>query len=112
MYAVVESGGKQYKVQVGETVNVDLLPAAVGEIVELGRVLMLSDGPEVTVGQPTVENAKVLAEVVDEVRGPKTIVFKYKPKVRYRRKLGHRQSYTRVVIKDIKRDIQGDVQAS
>mgnify|MGYP005843620665 CR=1 FL=1 len=101
MYAVVESGGRQYKVEVGQTVDVDLLPAASGETIELGRVLMVGHDGEASVGQPLVAGAKVLAEVVGEVRGPKLIVLKYKPKVRYRRKLGHRQSYTRVLIKEI-----------
>lgn len=101
MYAVVESGGKQYKVEVGKTVDVDLLAAAPGETVELGRVLMISAEDGVTVGQPTVDGARVLAEVVEDVRGPKLIVFKYKSKVRYRKKNGHRQSYTRVLVKDI-----------
>lgn len=108
MYAVVESGGRQYKVQVGQTLDVDLLPAAAGETVELGQVLMVGGDEEVSVGQPTVPGAKVLAEVVGEIRGPKIIVFKYKPKVRYRRKLGHRQSYTRVVVKEI---LAGSAQA-
>ncbi len=101
MYAVVESGGRQYKVAVGQTLEVDRLPAADGETVELGRVLMLVDDDEMTVGQPTVPGARVLAEVVGDTRGRKIIVFKYKNKVRYRRKLGHRQTYTRVRITDI-----------
>ena len=101
MYAVVASGGRQFKVQIGEKVDVDRMDAAVGTSVELDRVLLLSTDDGVTVGQPTVDGAKVVAEVVSAVRGPKTIVFKYKAKVRYRRKLGHRQDYTRLEIKDI-----------
>ena len=98
MYAVIESGGRQYKVQVGQAIEVDRLRAADGETVELGRVLMVSDDDQMTVGQPTVPGARVLAEVIAETRGPKIIVFRYKSKVRYRRKLGHRQLHTRVRI--------------
>lgn len=101
MYAVVETGGKQYKVSAGETVEVDKLPLEVGEKVELGRVLLLSNGEEVRVGQPTVEGAKVLATVTDHVKGPKLIVFKYRPRQRYRRKKGHRQTYTRLTVDEI-----------
>lgn len=101
MYAVVESGGRQYKVKVGQTIDVDRLPADAGETVELDRILMLAGDGEAQVGQPTVAGAKVVAQVVDQIRSPKIIVFKYKPKVRYRRKLGHRQPYTRLLIRDI-----------
>ena len=101
MYAVIESGGRQYKVQVGQTLDVDLLPAADGETVELGRVLMLGGDDQLTVGQPTVPGAKVLAEVVGLARAKKVIVFRYKAKVRYRRKIGHRQPYTRVRVTEI-----------
>lgn len=101
MYAVVETGGKQYKVAVGETLDVDLLPAAKGEIVTFDRVLLVADGDQVTVGQPTVPGAQVHAKVLGEVKGPKLIVFKYKPKERERRKTGHRQRYTRVQVSQI-----------
>lgn len=101
MYAVVETGGKQYKVSAGEIVDVEKLPFEVGEKIELDRVLLVADGNEVQVGQPTVEGAKVLATVTDHLKGPKIIVFKYKPKERYRRKKGHRQSYTRLTIDEI-----------
>jgi len=101
VYAVVQAGGRQHKVEVGATVDVDLIDAAVGSSVELDQVLLLSGDDGVTVGQPTVEGAKVIGEVVDDVRGDKIIVFKYKPKVRYRRKTGHRQDYTRLRIKEI-----------
>lgn len=101
MYAVVETGGKQYKVSAGEIVDVEKLPFQVGEKIELDRVLLVADGNEVQVGQPTVEGAKVLATVTDHLKGPKIIVFKYKPKERYRRKKGHRQSYTRLTIDEI-----------
>lgn len=101
MYAVVEMGGKQYKVSAGEIVDVDKLPFEVGERIELDRVLLVADGEEVRVGQPTVEGAKVLATVTDHAKGRKVIVFKYKPKERYRRKKGHRQAHTRLTIDEI-----------
>lgn len=101
MYAVVETGGKQYRVSAGEIVEVEKLPFGIGEEIELDRVLLVADGEDVHVGQPTVEGAKVLATVTDHVKGPKIIVFKYKPKIRYRRKQGHRQVYTRLVIDEI-----------
>ncbi len=101
MYAVVETGGKQYRVTVGQTIEVEKLPFAVGEKVELDKVLLVADGDEVKVGQPTVKGAKVLATVVEHGKGKKIIVFKYKPKERYRRKKGHRQAYTRLRIEKI-----------
>lgn len=101
MYAVVETGGKQYKLQVGDVVDVELLPAELGQEVDLERVLMLSDEGTVKVGQPLVAGAKVRATVVGQVRGDKVVIFKYKPKVRYRRRLGHRQPYTRLSIEAI-----------
>jgi large subunit ribosomal protein L21 len=101
VYAVVEAGGKQYKVSAGEIVEVDKLSFAVGDRVELDRVLLVADGEEVRVGQPIVEGAKVLATVTDHVKGPKIIVFKYRPRERYRRKKGHRQNYTRLTIDEI-----------
>ena len=101
MYVVVETSGKQYKISAGEIIDVDKLPLEVGEKVELDRVLLVADGEEVRVGQPTIEGAKVLATVTDHVKGPKIIVFKYKPKERYRLKKGHRQNYTRLMIDEI-----------
>jgi large subunit ribosomal protein L21 len=101
VYAVVETSGKQYKVSAGEIIDVDKLPLEVGEQIELDRVLLVADGEEVHVGQPTIEGAKVLATVTDHVKGPKIIVFKYKPKERYRLKKGHRQAYTRLTIDEI-----------
>lgn len=101
MQAVFETGGKQYKVRVGQAVNVEKLPYPVGENVEFDRVLMVFDGDEVRVGRPTVEGAKVLATVTEQSRDKKVIVFKYRPRKRYRRKLGHRQTYTRLLIEDI-----------
>jgi large subunit ribosomal protein L21 len=101
MYAVVETGGKQYKVSAGEMVSVEKLPFEVGDKIELDRVLLVANGEEVRVGQPTVEGAKVLATVTDHVKGPKIIIFKYRPRERYRRKKGHRQAYTCLTIDEI-----------
>jgi large subunit ribosomal protein L21 len=101
MYALVEAGGKQYKVAPGQVIEVDRLSVEEGSQVELDKVLLVADGESVTVGKPLVEGAKVVAEAVGESRGKKVIVFKYKPKVRYRRKKGHRQLYTRLAIKEI-----------
>ncbi len=101
MYAVVETGGKQYKVTKGEVIDVEKLEVPTGETVELDKVLLVSRDDQVTVGQPTVPGAKVVAKVLGEEKGDKVIVFKYKPKTRYRRKTGHRQTYTRLSIEDI-----------
>ncbi|TET39411.1 MAG: 50S ribosomal protein L21 [Dehalococcoidia bacterium] len=101
MYAIVQTGGKQYKVSPGETIDVERLAAEEGSTIELDRVLLVADGERVTVGTPTVEGAKVIAEVLGEGKGEKIIVFKYKPKVHYRKKTGHRQIYTRLAIKEI-----------
>jgi large subunit ribosomal protein L21 len=101
VYAVVETSGKQYKVSAGEIIDVDKLSLEIGEQIELDRVLFIADGEEVQVGQPTIEGAKVLATVTDHVKGPKIIIFKYRPRKRYRRKKGHRQAYTRLMIDEI-----------
>lgn len=101
MYAIVEAGGHQYKVSPGDTIEVEKLPHAVGDSVELERVLLVGDGERVAVGQPTVSGAKVIATVADQFRDKKIIVFKYKAKSRYRRKQGHRQNLTRLTINEI-----------
>jgi large subunit ribosomal protein L21 len=103
MYAVVQTGGKQYKVEPGATLQVEKLPAEVGATIELDRVLLIGDGDQVDVGQPTVPGARVVAEVVAQEKGKKLIIFRYKRKVRYRRKTGHRQSLTRLLVKEIAR---------
>jgi len=102
VYAVVETGGKQYKAVVGETIDVEKLDAQVGEAIELDRVLMVAREGQLQVGRPMLEGVKVLATVVEHGRGRKVVVFKYRPKQRYRRKAGHRQMYTRLRIKEIK----------
>jgi large subunit ribosomal protein L21 len=101
IYAIIETGGKQYRVNPGQTIDVERLDAAEGDIVELDRVLLIADGDRVTVGTPTVDGAKVVATSQGESKSKKVIVFKYKPKVRYRKKTGHRQLYTRLVIDKI-----------
>ena len=100
-YAVFKTGGKQYRVQPGDTLDVELLPNDVDSIAEFGEVLALSDGGVVTIGAPLVEGAKVTAQVVSHYKDRKLMVFKYKAKNRYRRKRGHRQTYTRLRIRDI-----------
>jgi large subunit ribosomal protein L21 len=101
IYAIIETGGKQYKVNPGQTVDVERLDVAEGNTVELDRVLLIADGERVVVGTPTVDGAKVVATAKGEGKGKKVIVFRYKPKVRYRKKTGHRQLYTRLVIDKI-----------
>ncbi len=100
-YAIIEDGGKQYKAVEGSFIEVDRFSAGEGEEVDLERVLLVADGEDVWVGTPFVEGANVQATVVDHVKGPKIVVFKYKPKIRYRVKQGHRQQYTRLRIDSI-----------
>jgi large subunit ribosomal protein L21 len=101
VYAIVRTGGHQYKVAVGDQLDVEKLPVEAGEQVELNEVLMVSSDDQVTVGDPLVAGARVTATVVDQHRGDKIVVFKYKPKKRYRRKMGHRQDLTRLSINAI-----------
>ncbi len=100
-YAVFKTGGKQYRVKPGDTLDVELLPNDVDSVTEFGEVLALSAGGEVTIGAPLVEGAKVTATVLSHYKDRKLMVFKYKAKNRYRRKRGHRQTYTRLRIQDI-----------
>jgi large subunit ribosomal protein L21 len=100
-YAIVETGGKQYKVAPGQKIDVDRLAVAEGEDIELSKVLLIADGKDTIIGSPTIDGAKVIATCLGEGKGDKIIVFKYKPKVRYRRKKGHRQLYARLEIKEI-----------
>lgn len=101
MYAIVESGGRQYRAEEGHSFSVEKLPNEVGEQIELTNVLLLADDKEVQIGQPTVPGASVKATVVEQYRGQKIFVWKYKPKKRYRRRQGHRQSYTRIRVDEI-----------
>ena len=99
-YAIIETGGKQYKVSEGQELDVDLLPQETGEQVELTHVLMVVDGDKVQVGKPTVDGAAVKATVTDQIKGKKIRIFKYTGK-RYRRRIGHRQKYLRVTVEQI-----------
>lgn len=101
MYAIVETGGKQYRVEEGRAVRVEKLPVEKGEEVVFDRVLFFSDGTETKVGRPFVEGCRVKGRVMQQGRGRKIVVFKYKPKKNYRRKKGHRQPFTEVLIKKI-----------
>ena len=103
MYAIIETGGKQYRVSPGQSIEVDGLAETIGETVEIGDVLLLADDGEVVVGTPTVPGATVRATVTGQGRGPKLVVFKYRSGNRYRRKGGHRQGYTTLKIENILR---------
>ena len=98
MYAVVKTGGKQYRVAEGDVVKVEKLDGEPGQTVELDEVLLVGSGADVTVGKPVVEGAKVSAEIVDQDRDRKVLVFKFRRRKRYRRKNGHRQPFTALKI--------------
>jgi large subunit ribosomal protein L21 len=101
MYAVVNTGGKQYKVQQGEVLRVEKIPGDIGSPVIFDRVLMFSDGENVQIGQPVLDDIAVQGHIVEQGRAKKIIVFKYKRRKRFRRKQGHRQEYTAVLIDTI-----------
>jgi large subunit ribosomal protein L21 len=102
MYAVVNSGGKQYKVQQGDLLRVEKLSGDVGSPVTFDRVMMYSDGESVSVGQPLLDSVAVEGHIVEQGKAKKIIVFKYKRRKRFRRKNGHRQEFTAVLIDSIK----------
>lgn len=101
MYAIIETGGKQYKVEEGQTLSVELLHKEEGELVEIDKVLMLQKDGALTVGKPFVDGAKVTLKVVENAKAKKIVVFKFKAKKNYRRKTGHRQPFTKVVVEKI-----------
>lgn len=101
MYAIIQTGGKQYKVQEGDEIYIEKLNASEGEVVAFDQVLMVVKDNGVTVGDPVVAGAKVTGKVEKHGRGKKIIVYKYKAKKNYRRKQGHRQPYSKVVIEKI-----------
>lgn len=101
MYAIIESGGKQYRVEPGAVVALERIPGDVGSQVELDRVLLVSDGTTVKVGKPILSGAKVVSKIVAQTRGEKIDVFKFKKRKKYRRKTGHRQELTEVRIGEI-----------
>jgi large subunit ribosomal protein L21 len=100
MYAVIETGGKQYRVTPGESVEVETLPGEVGTEVEFGRVLAVVEGDQVNAGAATA-GAKVKGTITGQGRGEKTLVFKFKRKKQYKRTIGHRQNFTRVQVNEI-----------
>jgi large subunit ribosomal protein L21 len=98
MYAIIRSGNRQYRAEVGKTVDVERLPNAVNDSFDITDVLLVGDGPNTVIGQPTVEGATVRVTVLDQYRAEKVIVFKYRQRTNFRRKRGHRQYYTRLRI--------------
>ncbi len=102
MYAVISTGGKQYKVSEGQTIRIEMIPGEVGSSVTFDRVLLFSDGKTVKVGEPTLADATVAGQIVQQGKAKKIIVFKYKRRKRYRRKRGHRQHFTALKIDAIK----------
>ncbi len=100
-FVIVEQGGKQYRAAEGETIEVDRLPNEVGDSLSLEDVLLCVDGDDVTVGAPLIKGAKIQAKVLEHFKGRKILVFKYRPRQRYRVKSGHRQQYTRLLIESI-----------
>ena len=101
MYAVIKTGGKQYKVAAGDKLKVEKLAGEVGSNVVLDKILMLADGEAITIGSPLVVGAKVNATVVSHGRGDKVMIFKFRRRKHYRKTQGHRQSYTEILISDI-----------
>lgn len=101
MYAVIETGGKQYRVKEGDTIKVEKLNAAPGETVEIDKVLVVAKDDGILIGKPVVEGAKAVLKVVEHGKGEKILVFKYKPKKNYRKMQGHRQPYSQVVVEKI-----------
>lgn len=111
MYAIFESGGKQYRASAGDTLDIEKLAVSDGEEVELTNVLMVVDNDNVKVGTPMIENAAVVGHVMEHVKGDKLYVFKSKKRKGYRRKIGHRQKYVRIYIDEIKPGADAEVQA-
>ena len=101
MYAIIQTGGKQYRVSEGDVVSIEKLTAAEGEEVVFDQVLTVVSDSDIKIGKPVVEGAKVTAKVVEHGKGEKILVFKYKAKSNYRKRQGHRQPYTKVEISKI-----------
>ena len=101
MYAIIETGGKQYRVEKGDIIDVELLEANAGEKVEFKNVLFINNTGSVKIGNPNIAQSIVQGELIQEVKGPKVIAFKYKRRKPIRRKVGHRQRYARVKITEI-----------
>jgi large subunit ribosomal protein L21 len=100
-YAIIEDGSKQYRVFEGGVIEVDHFKSDIGEQVDMERVLLIAEDEQISVGTPLIEGAKVQATVIGQIKGPKVVVFKYKPRNRYRVKKGHRQQYTQLKIVSI-----------
>ena len=101
MYAVVQTGGKQYQLGVGDSLKVEKLPGSTGDVIELSRVLLLSDGDDIKVGSPMIDGASVKVEIVGHGRHKKIRVFKMKRRKKYRRTQGHRQAFTQLRVTEI-----------
>ncbi len=101
MYAVIKTGGKQYRVSPGDIVRVETLNAKKGDTIELKEVCLVADGDKISVGKPTIASAKVTAEVVGEGRGEKLLIFKHRRRKAFRKTNGHRQNYTAIKVKEI-----------
>ena len=101
MYAIIQTGGKQYRVSPGDVLRVEHLPGERGDLVMLGQVLLVGDGEDLKVGRPLVEGAQVQTQIVRQGKGKKIIVFKKKRRKNYRRKQGHRQLFTALKIQEI-----------
>ena len=102
MYAVIKTGGKQYRVAQGDEVKFEKLPGEVGDTVMFDQVLLASDGEKVQLGQPYIEDSKVVGSIIRQGKNRKIVVFKYKRRKGFRKKVGHRQQFTLVRIEDIK----------
>ena len=100
MYAVIEAGGKQHKVELGQVLEVDLMHEESGVNHAFETVMLYVDGDDVQIGQPYIENAKVVAEIVDEVKGEKVSILRFRRRKHSMRKIGHRQRYTQIIIKE------------
>lgn len=101
MYAIIKSGGRQHRVQVGQEIDVEKLPLEVDQSIEISDVLLIGNGANTVIGQPLVEGAVVKATVVGQIKDDKVVVFKYRQRTNYRRRYGHRHQYTRLKIDDI-----------
>jgi len=101
MYAIVNTGGKQYKIHQGDVLRVEKIPGEIGNSISFAKVLMFADGKDVSIGRPLLDNVTVKGHIVEQGKAKKIIVFKYKRRKRYRRKQGHRQQYTAVKIDSI-----------
>ncbi len=101
MLAVIKTGGKQYLVKKGDRIEIEKIEGKEGDEIEFTDILLLEKNKKVEIGKPKVEKAKVVGKILEQGRGEKVIIFKYKPKKRYKKKAGHRQPYTKIEIKEI-----------